>query len=365
VKKLAAQVALIHDWLNQIGGAEYVLETLVEMFPGAPVFTSMYAADKMPAAYRNWDIRTTFMQGLPAVTRKHQMYMPVYPLAFERIDLGGYDLILSNKSGFCHGVRPPANARHVCYCLAPTRFLWQYENYAARESLGKAVDLALRPLLGPLRRWDYAAAQRVDHFIAISREIQERIRRFYGRESVVIYPPVDVERFRSAREPVGDYFLAGGRLIPYKRTDLAVAACSELGLRLLVFGDGRDRAALERMAGPSVTFLGRVPAAELARLYAGAKAFTFPGQEDFGIAPLESQAAGRPVIAYAGGGSLETVNAGETGEFFDSPTVASLQAVLARFDPAAYSPAACRRNAERFREERFVSELCAYLEQVA
>jgi glycosyltransferase involved in cell wall biosynthesis len=324
----------------------------------------MYAAERMPEFYRAWDIRTTFMQHLPSVTRRHQMYMPIYPLAFERLKLSGHELVLSNKSGFCHGVRPGHRARHVCYCLAPTRFLWQYEAYAARESMGKAVDLVLRPWLGPLRRWDYAAAQRVDHFIAISREIQERIRRYYGRESVVIYPPVDVQRCHSAGEPLGDYFLAGGRLIPYKRTDLAVRACSELGLTLVVFGEGRDRAALERMAGPSVAFLGRVSSAELVRLYAGAKAFVFPGQEDFGIAPLEAQSTGRPVIAFAGGGSLETVVAGETGEFFAEQTVESLKRVLSRFDPTAYDPALCRRNAERFREERFIGELRAYLDQV-
>ena len=195
------------------------------------------------------------------------------------------------------------------------------------------------------------------HFIAISTEIRERIRRFYGRDSTIIYPPADIARFRPSGEPPGDYFLAGGRLIPYKRTDLAVRACSELGLRLLVFGDGRDRAELERMAGPTVTFLGRVSWDELARLYAGAKAFIFPGLEDFGIAPVEAQAAGRPVIAFAGGGALDTVIPGETGEFFTEQTVESLKAVLAGFDPAAYDPAACRANAERFSTERFEREL--------
>ncbi len=358
------RVALVHDWLNQVGGAEYVLEVLVRLFPGAPVFTSMYAPERMPATYRGWDIRTSFMQHLPGVTRKHQAYMPVYPLAFERVDLAGYDLVLSNKSGFCHGVRVPPSAQHICYCLAPTRFLWQYQAYAARETLGQSVDLVLRPLLGPLRRWDYAAAQRVDHFVAISREIQERIRRFYGRESTVIYPPVDIQRFSPSAEGPDDYFLAGGRLIPYKRTDLAVRACSELGLRLLVFGDGRDRAALEQMAGPSVTFLGRVPSADLARLYARARAFIFPGLEDFGIAPLEAQAAGRPVIAFAGGGALETVIPGRTGEFFGQQTVESLKKALADFDPAAYDPQACRANAEQFREERFVEELRCFIEKV-
>jgi glycosyltransferase involved in cell wall biosynthesis len=346
------RVALVHDWLNQIGGAENVLETLTCMFPGAPVFTSMYAAHAMPVAYRAWDIRTTFMQRLPGVFTHHQAYMPVYPLAFSRVDLTGHDLILSNKSGFCHGVTTPAGAAHICYCLTPTRFLWQYEAYRAREALSQAVDLALRSVLPRLRQWDYAAAQRVDRFIAISTEIRERIRRFYGRESTIIPPPVAVSRFRPSGEPPGDYFLAGGRLIPYKRTDLAVRACSELGLKLLVYGDGRDRTALERMAGPTVKFLGRVSWDELVRLFQGARAFIFPGLEDFGIAPVEAQAAGRPVIAFAGGGALDTVLAGRTGEFFREPTVEALKTVLADFGPDA-----CRANAARFSTERFESEL--------
>jgi glycosyltransferase involved in cell wall biosynthesis len=357
------RVALVHDWLNQMGGAENVLETLVRLFPGAPVFTSMYAADLMPAAYRQWDIRTTFMQRLPGVCTHHQAYLPVYPLAFSRLNLAGYDLILSNKSGFCHGAPIPPAAMHICYCLAPTRFLWQYEAYRAREGLSVVVDQALRPALRLLRRWDFAAAQRVHHFIAISTEIQERIRRFYRRESTIIFPPADIARFQPDAAATGDYFLAGGRLIPYKRTDLAVRACSELGLRLLVFGEGRDRAALERLAGPSVTFLGRVAWEELAQLYAGARAFIFPGLEDFGIAPVEAQAAGRPVIAFRGGGALDTVAPGVTGELFAEQTVASLAAALARFDPAAYDPAACRRNAERFSPERFERELAAFIAQ--
>ncbi len=361
----AARVALVHDWLNQLGGAENVLEDLVRLFPGAPVFTSMVAREKMPPAYREWDIRTTFMQRLPGVTTHHQAYLPIYPLAFSRMNLAGYDLILSNKSGFCHGVPAPAGATHICYCLTPTRFLWQYEAYRQREALSPAVALVLKPAVALLRRWDYAAAQRVHHFIAISTEIQERIRRFYGRESTIIYPPADIARFRPSGEPPGDYFLAGGRLIPYKRTDLAVRACTELGLRLLVYGDGRDRAALERMAGPNVTFLGRVPWDELARLYAGARAFIFPGLEDFGIAPVEAQAAGRPVIAFAGGGALDTVLPGQTGELFREQSVAALKTLLAGFDPAAYDPAACRANAERFGAERFERELRAFIEKHA
>ncbi len=355
------RVALVHDWLNQVGGAESVLETLVGMFSGAPVYTSIYAPEIMPAHYRSWDIRTTFMQRLPDIRRHHQVYMPVYPLAFRALRMAGYDLILSNKSGFCHFVATPPNARHVCYCLTPTRFLWQYETYREREALPPAADLALRPVVSTLRRWDYAAAQRVSHFVAISTEVQKRIRDYYGRDSTIIFPPVDLTRFLPRAEAAGDYFLAGGRLIPYKRVDLAVRACSELGLKLLVYGDGRDRPALEKMAGPSVTFLGRVPWDELACLFQGARAFIFPGREDFGIAPLEAQAAGRPVIAYAGGGALDTVLPGKTGEFFADQTVESLEAALLAFEPASYDPAACRENAERFGTERFERELGAFL----
>lgn len=353
----ALRVALVHDWLNQVGGAENVLEELVRLFPGAPVYTSMYAPDRMPPEYRSWDIRTTFMQHLPRVATHHQAYLPIYPLAFGRLDLNGYDLVLSNKSGFCHGVPVPPGAIHVCYCLTPTRFLWQYEAYRAREGLHPALDIALRPIIARLRRWDYHAAQRVHHFIAISSEVQDRIRRFYHRESTIIYPPVDVRRFTPSGAPPGDYYLTGGRLIPYKRIDLAVQACTALGLRLLVYGEGRDREALERLAGPTVTFLGRVPWNELATLLQGARAFIFPGLEDFGIAPLEAQAAGRPVIAFAGGGALDTIKPGVTGEFFTAQTTESLVAALQAFDPTAYNPADCRANAERFSTERFEREL--------
>jgi glycosyltransferase involved in cell wall biosynthesis len=351
------RVALVHDWLNQVGGAESVLESLVRMFPGAPVFTSIYAPWVMPAEYREWEIRTTFMQRLPRVTTHHQAYMPVYPLAFGSVNLSGHDVILSNKSAFCHGVPCPGGALHICYCLTPTRFLWQYEAYRAREHISRGMNLLLKPIVGLLRRWDYAAAQRVDYFIAISSEIQTRIRRFYHRESAIVYPPVDLTRFKPSGDPPGDYYLAGGRLIPYKRVDLVVQACTRLGLRLVVYGDGRDRPALERLAGPSVTFVGRVSWDKLAALFQGARAFVFPGLEDFGIAPVEAQAAGRPVIAFAGGGALDTVTPGQTGEFFTDQTVESLAAVLVSFDPDLYDPAACRANAERFGTSRFEREL--------
>jgi glycosyltransferase involved in cell wall biosynthesis len=304
------------------------------------------------------------MQRLPGVTHRHQAYMPLYPLAFRSFDLRGYDLVLSNKSGFCHGVRTGPNMTHICYCLTPTRFLWMYESYRQRESIGELADAALRPLLSLLRRWDYAAAQRVDHFVAISSAVQERIRNFYNRESVVIHPPVDTERYTSSGEPPGDYFLVVGRLIPYKRVDLAVRAFTQLGLPLVVVGDGRDRAKLEAIAGPNVTFRGRVAyGEELLTLYRRCRAFIFPGLEDFGIAPVEAQAAGRPVIAYAGGGALDTVQEGITGTFFREQTPEALAAAVQGFDPAAYDPAACRASAERFSVETFKHKLLTFIEE--
>jgi glycosyltransferase involved in cell wall biosynthesis len=363
------RMALVHDWLNQLGGAENVLEELIALFPDADLYTSIYAPDRMPAAYRAWPIHTSFMQRFPGVADHHQKYLPFYPRAFERMDLRGYDLVLSNKSGFCHGVQAGERGegtQHVCYCLTPTRFLWLYDQYREREQIGGLTSLALQPLLHNLRRWDWQAAQRVDHFIAISSAVQERIRTIYGRESDVIHPPVDVDYFTpDPATPVGDYYLIVSRLIPYKRIDLAVEALRDLpDAKLIVVGDGRDLPALRARAGDNVHFLGRVERARIRELLRGARAFIFPGLEDFGIAPVEAMSAGRPVIAYAGGGALDTVVPGVTGELFPEQTAASLAAVLANFDPTAYDPEACRIQAERFSTNEFRRKLIAYLRQV-
>lgn len=354
------RLALIHDWLNQTGGAEDVLENLVQLYPGAPVYTSMYWPNGMPPAYRTWDIRVSFIDRLPLIHRRHQAYLLLYPSAFESLDLGGYDLILSNKSGFCHGVRPPDGALHICYCLTPTRYVWGFDDYATREGLSPALRLALRPALRHLRAWDRAAAERVHHFVAISSEVQRRIARFYGRDSVVIYPPVDTARFHPASAP-DDYYLTVGRLIPYKRVDLAVRACSQLGRPLVVGGDGRDRARLQALAGPSVRFVGRVPQADLPDLMARARAFIFPGLEDFGIAPVQAMAAGRPVIAYAGGGALDYVIDGLTGMLFREQTAEALADAIRRFESLTFDSGAIRKHAESFDRSVFERRLKEYV----
>lgn len=361
-------IALVHDWLNQMGGAENVLEELNGLYPAAPIYTSIYAPARMPASYRRWDIRTSFMQRLPGVTTHHQGYLAFYPLAFSRMDLSGFDLVLSNKSGFCHGVttrRAGRRALHVCYCLTPTRYLWQYDLYRQREQIGSAASAILKPLLIQLRKWDYAAAQRVDHFVAISTEVQRRIGAVYQRTSTVIYPPVDVDYFTPAAEPVGDYYLIVSRLIPYKRIDLAVQAFNRLGQeKLIVVGDGRDLELLKAQAGPNITFLGRTPRAQVRELLRGCRAFLFPGLEDFGIAPVEAMSAGRPVIAFGGGGALDTVVPGATGEHFAEATAESLVEVLQRFDWRAYDPRTCRAQAEKFSAAAFRRQLVAYVQEV-
>ena len=341
------KVALVHDWLNQYGGAERVLEEFHALFPEAPVYVSMYAPEKMPADYRSWDIRTSWMQRLPLVTKKHQPFMPLYPVAFESFDLSGYDLVLSSASAFCHGVLTRPETCHVCYCHTPTRFMWNYFDYVKRESLGTNQQRALVPLLFNLRTWDRVSADRVDYWIANSRLVRQRIAKFYRRTSEVIHPPVSADRFRTS-DGFDDYYLVLSRLIPYKRIDLAVQACSRIGARLVVAGSGRETDRLKKMAGPSVEFVGRVDDDAMVDLYARCKAFLFPGEEDFGITPLEAMASGRPVIAYSSGGVLDTVVPGETGEFFTEQTVDSLAAALTSFRPDAYDPMAIRAHAETF-----------------
>jgi glycosyltransferase involved in cell wall biosynthesis len=250
---------------------------------------------------------------------------------------------------------------HIDYCLTPTRYVWDFQSYAAREGLGRLGDMALRPLIRRLQAWDRRAADGVDHFVAISREVQARIARFYRRDSTIIYPPVNTDAYRPSAGPAGDYFLVVSRLIPYKRIDLAVRACNELRLPLVIVGEGRHRAALEALAGPTVQFRGRLPAAEMGELLAHCRALIFPGHEDFGITPVEAQAAGRPVIAYAAGGALDTVVDGQTGLFFGEQTPESLADAIRCFDTDTFDPATIRRHAERFNVDRFKRELRTFV----
>ena len=355
------KLAIVCSWLNQYGGAERVLEVVHAMYPQAPIYTSIYRPQALPERYRSWDIRPSFLNRLPFIGRFHQAYLPLYPLAFESLDLRGYDTVLSVTSAFGHGVITSAETRHVCYCLTPARFLWNYHGYIEREGLGRLARLGLAPFLKSLRQWDRLAADRVDDFIAISRTVQQRIAKYYRRESRIIYPPVDTARFAVEREPE-DYFLVVSRLVPYKRIDLAVRAFNQLGLPLRIVGEGRDRAALEAMAGPNVQFLGYLPDEAVREQMARCRAFIFPGEEDFGIAPIEALAAGRPVIAYGAGGALDTIEEGVSGLFFREPTPEALAEAVRRLEGLRFDPAALRRQAQRFDVARFQRELSEVLE---
>lgn len=330
----------MHSWLNQYGGAERVLEQLHDLFPNAPVYTSMFEPRVFPKAYESWDIRTSFLQKVPFSRSKHQLMLFLYPMAFESFDLSGYDVVISLTSGFSHGVRAPRGS-HVSYCLTPPRFLWTFDQYVQLEGVGRSARLALRPSVPLLRRWDYRVAQRVDDFVGISRVVQERIKRCYGRQSEIIYPSIEVDSFPPSEE-IDDYFLTVSRLIPYKRVDLAIQACNRLKLPLKVVGGGRSRAMLEKIAGPTIEFVGKADETTLRRLYARCRALIFPGEEDFGLTPVEAQAAGRPVIAYGRGGTRETILDGETGLHFPEQTVDSLVDALQRFDHRAYDSARIR-----------------------
>ena len=359
-----ARMALVHDYLNQHGGAERVLEELHALWPAAPIYTSMYAAELMPPAYRRMDIRTSFMQRLPGVGYHHQNYLLAYPLAFESFQLGGYEVVLSNSSAWCKGVVTSPDTLHVCYCLTPMRWAWSYREYVDRERVGKTLRRVLPLAVHYLRLWDVASAQRVDRFLAISQTVAARIRKYYRRDADVIYPPVAVDRFTPRAAPDDPpFYLVVSRLIPYKRVDLAVEAFNRLGWRLKIVGDGRDRAALQARARPNVEFLGRLPDDAVRDLMARCQAFLFPGLEDFGIAPVEAQAAGRPVVAYAGGGALDTVLDGQTGVLFAEQTADALADAVRRCADFSFDPLAIRAHAERFSAPRFRQQLTDYVER--
>lgn len=356
------KVAIIHDWLNQYGGAEQVLSALHEIYPEAPIFTSIYWPEAMPGEWQGWDIRPSWLNRLPFVNQHHQPFLPLYPLAFESFDLSDYKLIISNKSAFCHGVRRSSGTLHICYCLTPTRFLWNYEEYVRRERIPWLMRAFLPLFIDRLRIWDRAAADRVDHFVAISQEVQERIKRFYGRDSTVIYPPVDIERFQLTNSPE-DYFLVVSRLIPYKRIDIAIQAFNDLGLPLLIIGEGRDEKRLKAMAGPKIKFLGRLPDGQLTYYLSRCRAVIFPGQEDFGLVPLEAMACGRPVIAYAGGGALETVVEGETGLLFSQQSAEALATTVRNLDDRRFDPPTIRAHAAKYDRKRFKAQLRDFIEK--
>jgi glycosyltransferase involved in cell wall biosynthesis len=358
-----SNVALVHDYLNQYGGAERVLEALHEIYPSAPVYASMYAPEKMPEHLRRWQIRTSFMQKLPGVTKQHQLYLPLYPLAFESFNLSKYKVVVSSSSAFAKGVITEATALHVCYCHSPMRFAWNYHDYVEGERWARYARFILPLVITYVRLWDEVSSRRVDAFLANSRVVARRIQKRYGRQATIINPPVNTKLYKPHEDGRhGDYFLVVSRMIPYKRLDIVIDAFTRLKLPLKVVGTGRQEAELKARAGPNIEFIGSVPDTRLKELYADCRAFIFPGEEDFGITPLEAQASGRPVIAYGAGGALETVVQGVTGEFFSAQTAESLAGTVSIFDERKYDPQTIRRHAEGFDTEVFMSKVSAFID---
>ena len=351
------KIALVHDYLNQYGGAERVLERLCAMFPEAPIFTTLYDEKATRGAFHGVDIRTSFLQRLPLVSRYHHAFSFLMPLAFEQFDFSSYDVVLSVSSSSSKGIITKPHTKHVCYCLTPPRYLWDdAHRYVHEFQYPKFIKQLIPPILSYLRIWDKEASLRVDHFVAISHFVRTRIKKYYNRDAQVIYPPVDAGVFHIVDHP-DDYFLMVGRLVAYKKFDIAIRVFNELGWPLKIVGDGIEMKRLKSMANSNIEFLGRVDDEKLASLYSHASAIVFPQEEDFGIVPLEAMASGRPVIAYRGGGAKETVIEGVTGIFFDEQSEASLRTALESFDPSHFNPYECRNRALMFSVSKFSDEI--------
>lgn len=354
------KTALLHYWLLSMRGGEQVLQAIARQFPEAPIYTHACRRSAIAPDLLAHPIHESLIAHLPQGRRRCQAYLPLMPLALRRWDFSGFDLLVSSESGPVKGVRKPPHARHLCYCHTPMRYLWDLADDYYRRA-GLAGRLAMRLFTPALRRYDLRSAECVDRFVANSAFVADRIRRVYGREAAVVYPPVAVDRFAAAPQRPRDYWLWLGALVPYKAPDVLIEAFRGLGERLVVAGDGPLLRTLRKAAPPNVTFLGRVPDAELPGLYAGAKGLLFPGVEDFGIVPVEAQAAGTPVLALRAGGALETVREGETGLFFDVPTPAAIRAAIEEAKSRRWDVAALRRNAARFAPEHFAAAFAAQL----
>lgn len=361
------RVALVHDHLVQDGGAERVLQTLSEIWPDAPVYTLVYDRGIMGRLLNAGDVRTSFLDRIPGATRGYRWFLPLMPTATESYDLRGYDVVISSASAFAKGVITHPGTLHICYCHTPTRYLWSHTHEYVEDSAPRIVRPFMPPMIHSLRVWDRAAADRVNMFVANSHVVADRIQKYYQADATVIHPPVDIDRMRilspdEIPSEDGVYFVAGGRLVAYKRFDLLVETFNSLGLPLIIFGDGPEMSRLQRMAWDNIRFVGRVSEEEKARLYAGSQAYLHPQDEDFGITAVEAMACGTPVIAYRAGGALETVREGVSGVFFNEQTPHSLREAIQHFSPRDFSRERVREHALQFSKQRFISEMRTFVE---
>lgn len=355
------KVALVHDWLINMGGAERLIKIFHELFPEAPIYTLFYDRDRMPAEFQKMDIRTSWLQNIPYGTRIYQHLLPLMPMAVEQFDLSEYDLVLSSSTCCAKGVITRPDTLHICYCNTPMRYAWDfYCEYTENKS--RPMKLLIAAVMNYIRLWDRLSADRVDYFIANSNNVRKRIYKHYRRDSTVIYPGVDTD-FYTPSGDIGDYYLIVSRLVGYKKVDLAVKAFNELGLPLVVVGDGPELAGLKKMAKNNIRFTGRLSDEDVREYYRKCRALIFPAEEDFGLVPLEAQSCGRPVIAYGRGGALETVIEGKTGVFFSLQTAESLKEAVLDFEKKAdeFDEKFIRLHALRFGYDRFKKEMIDFI----
>ncbi len=360
------KLALIHDHLAQDGGAEKVLQALAEIYPSAPIYVLLYKKNYIEKYFSDREVKSSFIQNFPLGVKKYQWYMPLMPMAIESLDLRDFDFVFSSASSFAKGVITSSNTTHICYCHTTTRYLWDYAHQYIKElNINKAVKKIISLNLSRIRQWDRMAADRVDYFIANSQATKKRIKKYYGRESVVIYPPVDTEKFIVSRD-IGNYFLAGGRFTPYKRLDTAIMAFNKLNIPLKIFGQGPDESRLRKMSKDNIEFLGRVSDREKIKLMSHCRAFIHPQEEDFGIAAVEAMAAGRPVIAYNKGGAKETIIYGWSGILFNEQNWEELADAVLRFlhHGAEFNSYLIKEHAEQFGRNRFKNEIRQFINKI-
>lgn len=356
------KVALVYDRINKWGGAERILLSLHEVWPNAPLYTGVYNRHTVQWA-EEFDIRPTFVQKFPLAKTKHEFYPWLLTVGFETLNLDEYDIVISVTSAEAKGVITKPNTLHICYCLTPTRYLWSHK-YIYLQSKGRVFRTIAAPVLSYLRSWDQIAASRPDYYLSISKHVQKRVKKYYQRESEVIYPPVDVKwEMRREKKDLTTYYLVVSRLVPYKRVDIAIKAANKLKLPLVIVGEGSEKKKLQKIAGDNIKFVSGLTDRQLLRYYQDCRALIVSQEEDFGLAAIEVQACGKPVLAYKRGGALETVIEGKTGEFFGQQTVESLVQVLERFKPQKYVSDDCIKNARRFSKEEFKRKFRKYVEE--
>ena len=365
MRGIPPRTALVHDWLTGMRGGEKVLEVFCELFPEAPIYTLLHIPGSVSPVIERHRIETSFVQRLPKVETKYRNYLPLFPTAIETFNLAGYDLILSSSHCVAKGVLPHAGTTHISYVHTPMRYVYEmYDQYFGPERMGRLKRCIIPFFANYLRLWDVATAGRVDHYVANAENVRRRIQRHYRRDATVIWAPVDTQRLALSEKP-GDYYLVVSALVPYKRVDLAIGAAAKLGRPLVIVGTGPERGTLQKIAGPNVKFLGWQSDEQVRDWYAGCRALLFPGEEDFGIVPLETQACGKPVIAFGRGGALETVVEGETGLFFAEQTVDALAAAMAKLEKEhdRFVPSTIRAHAMKFDRTVFKQRIQEFVQQ--